>query len=225
MQEQEVNAVDIPKGEAGRDAVSVPCFLSGTLVMTEDGLMPIDWVGVGDRVMTADHGLQTVRWRGHREFRYAPEMPAPIEIAAGALGPDTPRDVLRVAPQHRIAMGGAECELHFAEAEVFVAAEHLLGLPGVTAIAPDLDHAYHQLLFDRHEVLISDGVQIESLFLGEALDFLLPALPDGLIRSMADGHAQTARMALDAVEAVILAPPPVPRRHAAQRVPAKRSAA
>ncbi len=36
---------------------SVPCFLSGTMLMTQDGLRPIDWIGIGDRVMTADHGF------------------------------------------------------------------------------------------------------------------------------------------------------------------------
>ena len=186
------------------EAQSVPCFLSGTLLMTDEGLMPIDWIAAGDKVMTLDRGLQTVRWRGHREFRYSPDMPAPIEIAAHALGPDHPREAIRVSPQHRIVISGPTCELFFGEEEVLVAAKHLLGLPGVTEFVPDLDHAYHHLLFDQHEVLISDGLHMESLFLADVDVALTPALTQSLAHTLAPGHAQTARRCLKAFEALLI---------------------
>ncbi len=146
-------------------------------------------------------------------------MPAPIEIAAGALGPDCPAEALCVSPQHRILISGAVCELHFGEHEVLVAAKHLLGLPGVGVLVPDLDHAYHHLLFDRHEVLISDGVALESLFLADDVLGLLPALPASLAKALMAGHAQTARRCLLAYEATILAAPPrqARARHTATR--------
>lgn len=187
-------------------AQSVPCFVSGTLLETADGLLPIDWIGVGDRVRTADHGWQTVRWRGHREFRYAPNMPNPIEIAPNALGPGAPSEVLRLSPQHRIVLDGPQIQLLFGEEEVFVAAKHLLHLKGISAIRPDPDLAYHHLLFDQHEVLFSSAVRLESLFLGanaQTMD-MLPS-PE-ISPEMRLGHRQTARMCLTGREARLIAP-------------------
>lgn len=197
-------------------AQSVSCFLSGTMLETEDGLMPIDWIGVGDRVRTLDHGWQTVRWRGHREFRYSPNMPRPIEIAKDAFGTGQPVEPIRVSPQHRVLLGGWETALFFGEAEVFVAAKHLTHLPGVTSFAPEPDHAYHHLLFDRHEVLMSDGILLESLFLGENIT-RMPTLPNLRLRAhLAADHGRIARRCLTALEsrvlsAAIAVPVPLPQ--------------
>ncbi len=184
----------------------VPCFVSGTMLDTAEGPMPVDWIGVGDRVRTLDRSWQVVRWRGHRAFRAAPDMPAPIEITPGALGPGVPQEVLRLSPQHRIMVSGPICELYFGAPEVFVAAKHLLHWPGIRQVKPDPDHAYYHLLFDHHEVLFSDGVTLESLFLGAELEALSPAPPAILQAAYRHGHTETARLSLTARQARVLLP-------------------
>ncbi len=187
-------------------AQSVPCFVSGTMLDTAEGPMPVDWIGVGDRVRTLDRGWQVVRWRGDRAFRAAPDMPAPIEIAPGALGPGAPREVLRLSPQHRIMVSGPICELYFGTPEVFVAARHLLHWPGIRQVQPDPDHAYYHLLLDHHEVLFSDGITLESLFLGAEVEALCPAPPAVLQIACRHGHTETARLSLTAHQARVLLP-------------------
>ncbi|WP_353143118.1 Hint domain-containing protein, partial [Paracoccus sp. (in: a-proteobacteria)] len=82
------------------------CFIAGTLILTADGEVPIEQIGVGDLVQTRDNGLQPVRWIGSQKLGAAElaAMPKlqPIRVKAGALGPDAPRQDLLVSPQHRV---------------------------------------------------------------------------------------------------------------------------
>ncbi len=187
-------------------AQSVPCFVSGTMLLTRDGMTPVDWIGVGDDVWTQDHGWQKVRWRDLRHFEEGPHFPTPVEIAAGALGPGSPARAIRVSPQHRVVLSGPICVLHFGVEQVLVAAKHLLHWPGVNEVSMEADHAYQHLLFDRHEVLMSEGVATESLYLGEQIEVLRPGPPILMRRALAVGHRQTARLCLSAREARVLPP-------------------
>ncbi|WP_224814388.1 Hint domain-containing protein [Hasllibacter sp. MH4015] len=191
---------------AYEDFQDVPCFVSGTRLMTQDGMQPVERIGVGDALWTLDRGWQKVRWRGLRPFEDHAGFPAPIEIRPGALGPGSPARRLRVSPQHRILLAHPACTLLFGAAEVFVAARHLLGWPGVSEVRPGGGDAYHHLLFERHEVLFCDGVATESLYLGDRTPLLRPGPPETLRRALADGHRQTARLCLTAREARALRP-------------------
>ena len=51
--------------------------------------------------------------------------------------------------------------------EVLVAAKHLLSLDGVEVAEDVTEVSYHHVLFDRHEVVFSEGAASESLFTGE----------------------------------------------------------
>ncbi|MEX3015871.1 Hint domain-containing protein [Gymnodinialimonas hymeniacidonis] len=195
-------------------AQSVPCFVSGTLLLTRDGMTPVDWISVGDEVWTLDHGWQPVRWHGLRPFDDGPDLPRPVEIQPGALGSGTPAEVVRLSPQHRVLLCNAACELFFGANEVLVAAKHLLHWPGVTEVALDADYAYHHLLFDRHEVVAARNFALESLYLGDQIRILRPAPPWWMSRALAEGHARTARRCLTAREARTLRPGYYPARFA-----------
>jgi hypothetical protein len=45
--------------------------------------------------------------------------------------------------------------------------EGLLSLPGVMLDRPDTDVTYYHIMLERHEVVLSNGVPSESLFLGD----------------------------------------------------------
>lgn len=47
------------------------CFTEGTRILTERGLRPIETLARGDMVVTRDHGLQPIRWAGHRTVQAA----------------------------------------------------------------------------------------------------------------------------------------------------------
>jgi hypothetical protein len=56
---------------------------------------------------------------------------------------------------------GARAEMLFGEAEVLVAALHLVGLPGIeTVFLPGL--TYVHIMFEDHEIVCADGAWSES---------------------------------------------------------------
>src|SRR5690606_24870473 len=90
----------------------------------------------------------------------------PIRIRAGALGNGTPSSDLVLSPQHRVLVRSRIAQKMFGATEVLVAARQLLLLDGID-IATDLTEVeYFHMLFDRHEVVISNGALTESLYTG-----------------------------------------------------------
>lgn len=150
--------------------IEVPCFTAGTLIATPEGPRPVEALKVGDLVLTADHGPQAIRWikarRVHRWALSAAERLRPVRIKAGALGAGIPETDLLVSQQHRMLVRSRIAERMFEEAEVLVAAKHLIGLPGI-ALAEDVaEVTYLHFLCDRHEVVFANGAPTESLYAG-----------------------------------------------------------
>ncbi|GLK63344.1 Hint domain-containing protein [Paracoccus kondratievae] len=150
------------------------CFTRGALILTDNGEVKIEDLQVGDLVVTRDHGLQPIRWIGSRKLRSSelgvlPKL-RPIRIKAGALGDGVPSSDLLVSPQHRVLVRSKIARKMFGTDEVLVAAKQLVLLDGID-IATDMQEVeYFHILFDRHEVVISNGAETESLFTGpEAL--------------------------------------------------------
>lgn len=158
----------------------VPCFCSGTRIETDRGHVAIENIIAGGLVRTRDHGLQPVRWIGSRDLtsadlQNAPKM-RPIHIRAGALGPGIPVDDLYVSPQHRILIRSAIAQRMFGSPEVLVAAKHLCALDGIDIATDNKAVRYFHMLFDRHEVIFSNGAETESLYIGQqALKSVGPA--------------------------------------------------
>ncbi|MFC0341199.1 Hint domain-containing protein [Paracoccus niistensis] len=170
-----VNVAYDPNGDLVlEDAEVVPCFVAGTLILTEDGERAVESFSVGDGVVTRDDGARLIRWIGSRKVSAAeltrnPRL-RPIRVRAGALGENTPSSDLLVSPQHRVLVRSKTAQKMFGTEEVLVAAKQLVLLDGID-IAEDVESVeYFHILFDRHEVVISNGAETESLYTGpEAL--------------------------------------------------------
>ncbi|MFN3643832.1 MAG: Hint domain-containing protein [Gemmobacter sp.] len=150
---------------AGFPETIVACFTPGTMIQTREGDRAVETLGIGDPVITRDRGVQPIRWIGDRsvtdfEMRRQPHL-APVRIARGALGPDLPDRDLIVSPQHRVLAAGPRAEMFFGEDEVLVAAIHMVGQPGISRLPP-APVRYLHLLFDRHEIVCSNGLWTES---------------------------------------------------------------
>jgi hypothetical protein len=140
---------------------TVPCFVAGTLIRTPEGERTVESLRPGDLVWTLDEGPQPVRWVGRRQVP-ALGSHAPVEIAAGAFG-DHGR--LRVSPLHRVLMRDPLAEILFGTAEVLVAARDLVN-GGTVRQVPGGMADYVHILFDRHQIVLSDGVETESFLPG-----------------------------------------------------------
>jgi hypothetical protein len=160
----------------------VPCFVAGTRIRTPAGEIPVERLRPGDLVVTRDGGPQPLRWVGSRTVP-AEGAFAPICINAGTFGRHR---ALRVSPQHRILVRDARAELLFGEPEVLVAARDLVNGRSITRRPGGLV-TYVHLMFDRHEVVWSEGLATESfqpgaqagrMLDGPALDELLALFPE-----------------------------------------------
>ncbi len=140
---------------------SVPCFVAGTLIDTPGGRVPVEALMPGDMVMTKDDGPQPLRWIGRRDVK-AHGAFAPIRIAADTFGR---HDVVLVSPLHRVLIRDSLAEILFGEAEVLVAARDLVNDRSVRRIDGG-SVSYVHLLFDRHQVVYSGGLETESFLPG-----------------------------------------------------------
>lgn len=173
-----VIAVDEGPGDFGNasvlydDLVAPICFAAGTRLATPGGQRRVETLMPGELVVTRDHGLQPVRWVGRRrvtahEIARAPGIRlAPVRIRRGALGPDLPRRDLLVSPQHGLLVSGWRAELHFGETELLVAACHLVDGKDITVEPPGRGVSYHHVMFNRHEIVLADGLPAESFRAG-----------------------------------------------------------
>ncbi|UZD91919.1 Hint domain-containing protein [Cognatishimia activa] len=148
----------------------VPCFTPGTQIATIRGLVDVADLEIGDLVCTRDHGMQEIRWIGKRalsedELTRLPHLRG-ITIQKDALGENMPDRDMTVSPNHRVLVSDPKVELCFGEREVLVSAKHLLGFSGVSK-SDATTQTYIHVLFDRHEIVLSDQLWSESFQPGE----------------------------------------------------------
>lgn len=140
---------------------SIPCFVAGTAIQTPGGEVAVESLLPGDLVLTQDEGPQALRWIGRRTVEAVGSF-APVHIRANTFGQH--RDLM-VSPLHRILIRDSLAELLFGETEVLVAAKDLVNDRSVRYV-PGGQVEYVHLLFDRHQVVFSEGLATESFLPG-----------------------------------------------------------
>ncbi|WP_299149975.1 tandem-95 repeat protein [uncultured Tateyamaria sp.] len=148
----------------------IPCFTPGTLIATPTGERRVEDLAVGDRVITRDNGIQEICWVGQRamsgaEFANAAHL-RPVLIQKDALGNGLPERDMLVSPQHRVLIASDKTALYFDESEVLVAAKHLTAMEGIDVVDVS-ETTYIHVMFDQHEVILSDGAWTESFQPGD----------------------------------------------------------
>lgn len=145
-----------------------PCFTPGTQILTLNGPQDVATLKVGDFVWTLDHGFQPLKWIGKRRFALAELVTQPryrpIRIVKGAFGDGLPFQDMHVSPQHRIFVSGWRAQLYTGQDEVLAPAVKLCNGSGIQRDQQAKSVTYIHLLFDRHEVVWSDGLLSESFF-------------------------------------------------------------
>ena len=142
-----------------------PCFIPGTRIATPTGEIAVEQLEVGNRIVTRDNGIQTIRWVGHRRFggRELASHPHlyPILVRAGSLGDGLPERDMKLSPNHRVLVTSDHTALYFEDREVLASAKHLVNNRGVFEVE-SLGITYVHFLFDQHEVVLADGCWCES---------------------------------------------------------------
>ncbi|MCP1167871.1 Hint domain-containing protein [Limimaricola litoreus] len=193
----------------------VPCFTPGTVIATPRGERLVEELREGDRIITRDNGIQEIRWVGHKQvgpkqFLTSPHL-KPVMIRAGALGNGLPERDMMVSPNHRVLLSGERAQLYFEDSEVLAAAKHLIGSKGIHSV--DVPRtSYIHFMFDRHEVVLSNGAWTESFQPGdhtlkgigaELRDEIFELFPELQAREGIDNY-RSARKALKRHEARLM---------------------
>lgn len=153
----------------GGSTAVVRSFAAQTRLLVAGGARRVEDLRIGDRVLTADRGLQPLRWVG-QAMTDGRGMAAPVCISAGALGNAAE---LIVAPEHRVLLSGLQARERFGSNEVLVPARQLVDGDRIF-VTPQAEVTYHQILFDRHELVFAEGALCESLLPPDALDQVRP---------------------------------------------------
>ncbi len=186
---------------------TIPCFVAGTMIRTPDGDKAVETLMPGDMVETLDDGPQPLRWIGQREVPAVGDM-APIRIAGGTYGAHR---TLLVSPQHRILVRDIMTNIFFGEDEVLVKAVDLVNGTSIRQVEGG-SVGYVHLLFDRHQVIWSEGLATESflpgpqttsLFEKDIVDEICALFPE-LDRMTGTGYSPAARRTLRGYEAQLL---------------------
>ncbi|MCL3881790.1 Hint domain-containing protein [Marivita sp. GX14005] len=185
---------------------TVPCFVAGTMIRTDAGQKRVERLEPGDLVWTMDNGFQPLRWIGQRTVAATGTF-APVRVAAGTFGEHAN---LMLSPQHRILMRDPLADLVFGTPEVLVAAKHLIDGRNVQSVEGG-SVTYVHLLFDRHEIIMANGLATESFLPGpqtmdafeeDIITELVQLFPE-LDPETGEGYGDAARQILKRHEAAM----------------------
>ncbi len=164
--------------DKGGGLILPPSLVEGAEVLTLDGALPVQELQIGDMVITRDAGAQALRWISRVEVSSA-QMAAtpgfrPVRFATNSMGPGRPSRDTMLPPSHRVLIRNARAAVLFGEREVLAAAQHLINDATILP-AKDLGGiVYFHLLFDDHQIVYADGLEVESLPPGRDVLMMIP---------------------------------------------------
>ena len=138
-------------------AMGIPCFASGTRILTPDGARPVEEIVAGDLLVTGAGQALPVLWHGQRRLDRAaledqPHL-RPIRLRAGRFG--NRRDLV-VSPLHAVWVAGR-----------LIRARHLADWGQGARVARGIGAVtYHHLLLPRHALIRAEGALTESFYPG-----------------------------------------------------------
>ena len=135
-------------------AITIPCFLAGTRILTPRGELPVEQLAVGELVLTQSGEAKPIVWIGRRSIACArhpvPQKVRPVRIRAGAFASDLPRRDLLLSPDHAVFANG-----------VLIPVKHLIN--GISIRQENMDKSdYVHIELAGHDILLAEGLAVES---------------------------------------------------------------
>lgn len=142
-------------------------LVEGANLRTPCGLRRVELVRPGDLIVTRTGGLMPVRmvWRREVTQEQMTECPdlAPLRLSPRALGPMMPQQSLLMAPDHRILVPGFRLWQMEENRSYLVNASELAGRSDAIFVDRALETVrYFQFVFDTHQVMLANGLPVES---------------------------------------------------------------
>ncbi|MDW4499761.1 Hint domain-containing protein [Sulfitobacter sp. D35] len=139
----------------------------GANLRTPCGLRRIEIIRPGDLIVTRS-GLEPVQMVWRRRVAVTPDT-APICLKPRAVGPMMPQRDLMLAPDHRVLIPGFRLLGVPDETAMLTEARRIAGTSDAVYVDMSCESVtYYQLVFDRHLVLMANGLPVESFLPDEA---------------------------------------------------------
>ena len=161
------------------DGAETPWLTCGTMVATPEGDVPAGWLRPGDLVLTRDGGPRPLLWI----CRAARDLDAPVAcIPSDRFGPGLPAEPLVLSRAHGVLVSGPQLELHFGDAEMLAPASAFCAdapAPGADGPGwPAYDLPACHLFLDRHDMVLAEGIWVETVLRSAENDAALSVLAD-----------------------------------------------
>jgi autotransporter passenger strand-loop-strand repeat protein len=146
-----------PDGLSGTDIGlnSTPCYCPGTLILTDQGEVPVEDLAIGDLVVTLEGAARPIKWIGRRSYSWRFALGCkeilPIRIHRGALDENVPKRDLVVSPHHALYLDGALIEV----------CDLVNGVSIAQAETTEFI-VYIHIELETHDVLLAEGAAAES---------------------------------------------------------------
>ncbi|APG31136.1 Hemagglutinin-related protein [Granulibacter bethesdensis CGDNIH4] len=132
-----------------------PCYVHGTLILTDRGEVPVEDLQIGDHVITAGEAVRPIRWLGRRSYNgrfiQGRRDVLPVRIRQGALDGVLPKRDLLVSPLHAMFING-----------VLVPAGRLVNGVSIVQEQHVETVSYVHIELDTHDVVFAEGAASES---------------------------------------------------------------
>ncbi|MBW9335063.1 hypothetical protein FEE59_16235 [Herbaspirillum sp. RU 5E] len=132
------------------------CFATGTFIRTKNGDVAIEFLKVGDEVVTAG-GLKPIKWIGYRKIDFSALsvqdrlMNRAVLISASAFGKSLPSKDLVISGTHGIVVD-----------RKLIAANNLVNGKTVRAMNKIQKITYFHLEFEDFELILANNIFTES---------------------------------------------------------------
>jgi len=152
----EPKTVGLKGFHAASDTKNISGLVAGSVIMTLEGEMPVQFLSPGDRVVTRDTGMATIKAVRPRKL-----VCDAVAIMAGSLGHTRPdRDVVVPAGQ-KILIRDWRAEALFGQKQAMIPAAQLVDGEFLT-LHEGVELTIYEIEFDRAHVIYADGLEVAS---------------------------------------------------------------
>ena len=130
---------------------------AGTRIMTMDGEIPVEFLEPGDRIITRDSGVVTLRAIGVTEVTNEPM----IRVTADSLGLGRPGEDVLLAPGQCLLLRDWRAKALYGQAQAMVPVARLVDGQYVSHCTVASARVY-TLQFDRQHVIYAEGLELAS---------------------------------------------------------------
>ncbi|MEP3295726.1 MAG: Hint domain-containing protein [Pseudoruegeria sp.] len=141
-----------------RRLVDPPCgVIHGTIVLSMDGEIPVEFLSVGDRVISRDKGMVRVT-----EIQTGVASIRPVLISQSSLGHDRPQGDILVHPKQSILIRDWRAQALYGAAQAMIPAEQLIDGEFVRFAEDVRRYRFTAICCDEIETLYAGGLEIGS---------------------------------------------------------------